>query len=276
MEAVKDVIKRNQNIPLGTFCTHPMAIVSLNTGNAKPVYKKQYPLPMALTHKVMGQVHKWDDAGITSPAPTDCPWNNPLCVSPKKDALENKTDDRVNFDARALNAILLQVDKHLMPTIQTAHDPIQGARYLSTMDLKWSFHQFRIRPEDRIKTVFTAPDGRQRVFNGSPFGLTPISHVVTRVMYAIFGQLTYAIVFVDDLLVFSASMEDHTQHIRTVINLLNRFNLKLRMDKCHFIYPEVLHLGFAVSADGIRPDPRKVAEIYPGHHRPLAKKFKAT
>lgn len=63
------------------------------------------------------------------------------------------------------------------------------------MDLKWSFHQFRIRLEDRIKTAFTAPDGRQRVFNGSPFGLTPISHVVTRVMYAIFGKLTYVIVF---------------------------------------------------------------------------------
>lgn len=127
LKAVDKEIRENQDIPLGTFCKHPLAIVTLNTGEAKPVCKKQYPLPMSLERKVMDQVHIWDEAGITNPAPTDCPWNNPLCVSPKKDALGNKTDDRVNFDARALNALLIQVDKHPMPTIQTAHDRIQGA-----------------------------------------------------------------------------------------------------------------------------------------------------
>jgi transposase InsO family protein len=80
-------------------------------------------------------------------------------------------------------------------------------------------------------------------------------------MYAIFGDLSYVIVFVDDLIVFSDNIGNHISHIREVLKRLNKYNLKLRIDKCYFMYPEVIHLGFAISNHGIRPDPRKVQEI---------------
>lgn len=72
------------------FCTHPLATITLNTGDAKPVFKKQYPLPMAMESKVMDQVRTRDHES----SPHGLPLNNPLCVSPKKDAAGNKTSTR--------------------------------------------------------------------------------------------------------------------------------------------------------------------------------------
>ena len=107
---------------MGTFCKHPLAVVEFDTGYAKPVNVRQYPIPLAARAKVKEQVEEWLKAGIIKRAPPGCQWNMPLCVSAKKQPNSERTDIQTNYDARLLNAIIWHPDRHPIPTIQETHE----------------------------------------------------------------------------------------------------------------------------------------------------------
>ena len=259
MEQLGQLIKDNEDIPLGTFCTHPMATVEFNTGNAKPVNVHQYPIPLAAKDKVCKQVKEWLDAGIICKAPYGCEWNLPLCVSSKKALSGEQTDIRVNYDAWLLNALIKNPDRHLIPTIQETHEQYDGSIVFTAYDLKWSFNQFKVNEAHQMKVAFTY-NGIQYVFVGAPFGTTSLSHVVQRTVSSIFADLHYVTTFIDNITMHSSSFDDHIEHNREVLTRLNQWNLKLRIAKCHFCYQSITTLGYKVSGQGIVPDPMRVAE----------------
>ena len=99
------------------------------------------------------------------------------------------------------------------------------------------------------------------MFAGCPFGLKPISARFQRVTANLFSDCPFVQTFVDDIIIFSDTFEEHILHVQIVIQKLTKVNLILNPDKCHFAQTCVYVLGFCISSDGIYLDPRKVTNV---------------
>ena len=132
------------DIPTGSFCSHPAAVVKLDTGDAAPVFRPQYLVADALKPVISEQVESWSTLGVIVPASPDTPWNSPLLAAKKKDLYGRWTKHRVCIDPRAINA-LLPDNSLAVPRINELFDQLRGARYFSALDLLHSYHQSRLR-----------------------------------------------------------------------------------------------------------------------------------
>ena len=196
------------------FCNVPEALVHLDTGAAKASFVKQYRIPHQLLSVYEETVGNWLKKGIITQAPVGCAWNSSLIAVPKKDTSGNLTKHRICLDPRHINKLLAD-DKFPIPTIKELLDRLSGASYFSSLDLEWSYHQFLVNPSDQQKTAFTF-NSQQYMFIGTPFGLKTITSVFQRVTSSLFKDLPYVIVYVDDILVFSSSIEEHISHVKEV------------------------------------------------------------
>ena len=185
-------------------------------------------------------------------------------------------------DYRGLNAIT-QPSVEPLPHVDQLVDETRGARFFSKLDLASSYHQFRIRPADQYKTSFRVPGG-QYEFRVGAFGLHGMSSLLMRYMHSIFGRpaLTFDAlgrplppgqgtaepmlgrfvqVYMDDILIFSRSREEHRRHVRMVLATLRHHKLYAKASKCEFGRSSVGFLGHIISESGVAVDPRKIAAI---------------
>lgn len=261
LKEVREVLTYNKNIPEDTFCTHPSAVVSLHTGEAEPVYVPQYMVSNFMTSHIDRQVAKWESNGVVVDAPPNSKWNNPILgVQSRADRAKGK-DPRVCIDPRKLN-LLLKSDPRPIPNIKGIYERLKGFKYITELDLRKGFNQFEIRECDRMKTTFTWR-GKKRMFRGSPFGLKPLSQLFQGVIEEILSEdREYATPFIDNIYIHSdGSMEDHARKVRRIIELLNKYNLRLNLDKCNFGYTAVNVLGHFLSGDTRRLDPAKMSAV---------------
>jgi hypothetical protein len=117
-----------------------------------------------------------------------------------------------------------------------------------------------IAEEDRHKSAFTWK-GKRRQFVGAPFGFKHLTQHFQNVMEVIFENEDFVVIFVDNIIVFSKHKEDHGAHLRRAIELLNKYNLKLGIKKCHFGFTRLRMLGHVLSGETRAPDPDKVQEV---------------
>eukprot|EP00775_Hariotina_reticulata_P004793 gene4792-biopygen6544 len=186
--------------------------------------------------------------------PSSSPYGAPVLFvrKPRSTAL------RMCCDYRALNKLTVK-DRYPLPRIEDLLDRLRGAKVFSSLDLQSGYNQLLIAPEDRPKTQIITPFGSYS-WRVVPFGLTNAPAFFMRTMNQIFSDLIGKCVFVylDDILVFSATPEEHMQHLEAVLNRLQQHKLYCRLHKCHFGLPNVEYLGHIVGENGIRVDPRKV------------------
>jgi hypothetical protein len=200
----------------------------------------------------------------------DSPWNSPITVAPKKDALGNKIDVRVCLDPRHLNNIV-EDEAYPIPIIKSLFEKLNGFSVASSLDLMWSYHQFPIHAPHRIKTTFTW-NGVRYMFVGAPFGIKFLTALFQRTMMTVLkDHLAFVIIFVDDCLVFSTSADLHAEHLIAVIEILTAANLKLRPEMCHFAYVRVQLLGHILTGSTISADPVKTS-VFASLPRPLTGK----
>ncbi|SAM02985.1 hypothetical protein [Absidia glauca] len=206
---------------------HPDAVVRLDTPPDAQGFRIQYKILETLIPKVRETVEKWLADGVIErvPSNTDNRWNSPLTLAPKKDSTGKYTDKRPCLDPRHINKYL-KADRFPLPNINDIFKKFANAEVYTTLDLTNAFHRFPILPEHRHKTAFTDPDGRQFMFVGCPFGLTPISSKFQRVMTTLFTQppfQSFVATFVDDIVIYSRRYEEHVKHTQLVIDELTRF-----------------------------------------------------
>ena len=131
-------------------------------------------------------------------------------VVPKKDESGNLNKHRICIDPRPLNSMLPD-DTFPIPTIEEVIEILGNSSIFSKLDLVNSYHQFKINESDRSKTTFTA-NGKQYEFVGAPFGIKTLTSTFQRVMNSLFSEFPFVHVYVDDVLVFSESLDDHVNH----------------------------------------------------------------
>lgn len=157
-------------------------------------------------------VNGWILNEFVEPAPVGCVWNTPLVCAPKADGHGGNTGTRVCADFRELNKKLVD-DKFPIPKIEDIYQKVgRESTIFTTLDLKDGYHQFKIKKKDRVKTAFTWR-GRQFQFTSAPFGLKHISSIFQRVMMKVIDGLDFVLFYIDDIVVFSKSVEEHIMHV---------------------------------------------------------------
>jgi len=245
MKAIAEVVEENQKMSPNSFCTLPESVVYLNTPEGKYAYRRQYPIPVAMEALVDEAVESWKAEGIIIPALREMHFNSPLVLVPKKDVNGNKTLRRPCLDMRLLNQ-LLEEDNFTLLLIRDIFVKLKGAVIFSVIDLKKAYHQFMIYPPHRHKMAFTW-GAMQWMFTGAPFGIKTLSSQFQCIMGILLGDLWFALIFVDDIIIFSYCQDDHEIHVNTVVRRLTKASLIINADKCHFFCMEVILLGFIIN-----------------------------
>lgn len=231
----------------------------IRTTDENPVYTKSYRHPYIHKEEIQKQMQNMLDQGIIRPSYS--PWSSPLWVVPKKLDASGKVKWRIVIDYRKLNAKTIG-DKYPLPNISDLLDKLGRCNYFTTLDLASGFHQLEMDPESIPKTAFSTENGHYEYVR-MPFGLINAPSTFQRAMDHILRgiQNKFCLIYMDDLIIFSTSLQEHEQHIRQVFDRLRLFNLKIQLDKCEFLRKEVEYLGHLVTTDGVKPNPKKIHAI---------------
>jgi len=178
----------------------------------------------------------------------------------KKDA-SGERKWRMVVDYRKLNEKVIK-DRYPMPLINDVLDSLGRAKYFSTLDLASGYHQIEVKEEDIPKTAFSAEGGHFEYVR-MPFGLNNAPATFQRLMNNIFGELLgkCCLIYMDDIMVYSTSLQEHVTDLEKVFKKLAEANFKLQLDKTEFLRKEVEYLGHVVTQQGIRPNPGKIEAI---------------
>jgi hypothetical protein len=162
---------------------------------------------------------------------------------------------RLCIDFRRLNKVTIK-NQYPLPKIDDLFDQLKGAKIFSKIDLRLGYHQVRIKEDDTSKIAFHTMYGHYD-FVVVPFGLTNAPATFTCMMNGVFKHLLekLVIVFLDDILIYSKTEEEHERHLRMVPQLLRENQLHAKLSKCTFYQKSVHYWGHIVSKDGITMDP---------------------
>ncbi|KAJ9545268.1 hypothetical protein OSB04_024975 [Centaurea solstitialis] len=221
---------------------------------ATPVAKAPYRLAPAEMPELSNQIQELLDKGFIQPSSS--PWGAPVLFVKKKDG-----SLRMCIDYRELNKLTIK-NRYPLPRIDDLFDQLQGASFFSKIDLRSDYYQVRVHEEDVPKMVFRTRYGHYE-FMVMPFGLTNSPAVFMDLMNRICRPYLdkFVIVFIDDILIYSQSREEHEQHLKVVLELLRDQKLYAKFSKCEFWIREVHFLGHVVREEGILVDPTKIEAI---------------
>ncbi|KAJ9520727.1 hypothetical protein QJQ45_007586 [Haematococcus lacustris] len=227
--------------------------IPLEPGNrppATPMYRLSKPEHDELKQQIQDLLAK----GMIEPSSS--PYAAPVLFVQKKSG-----ELRMCIDYRQLNKITLR-DQYPLPRIDDLFDKLSGCKVFSSLDLQAGYHQIRITPEDVPKTAFRTPEGHFQ-FKVLCFGLTNAPATFQRVMNDAFATVLgkCALVYLDDILVMSRSVQDHLLHLKQVFELLRKNKLYAKLSKCEFMRYTLKFLGHLVTSGGIAVDPDKVSTI---------------
>ena len=181
------------------------------------------------------------------------PWGSPILFVKKKDG-----GMRMCVDYRAVNKLTTR-NSYPLPRIDDMLDKLSGSSIFTCLDLQQAYHQVRLNEEDIPKTAFITPIGLYE-YKVLPFGLCNAPSTFQALMDSVLGpELRHrCLVYLDDIIVFSKSSEEHVRQLRAVLQRLKDANLYAKLSICEFGLKEVKFLGHIVSQEGLQPDEDKV------------------
>ena len=186
--------------------------------------------------------------------PSNSPFGSAVHLVPKSGG-----SYRITGDYRLLNRQTTE-DSYPIPFLANFTSSLHGSTVFSNLDLYKSYYQVPVAPKHRHKTALVTPLGSYH-FKRMPMGLTNSGKTLQRLMDEIFRDLHFVFVYVDDILIYSSSIEEHQEHLRAVFRRLHDYGLVVNKDKCLFGQEQLRFLGHRISSEGFSPLPEKVEAI---------------
>lgn len=211
-------------------------------------------IPPALYESVKDELARMEKSKVIRRSCS--PYASPIVVAHKKDG-----SIRLCIDYRQLNSRTVR-DAFPLPRIEESLDALGNASLFSTLDLTSGYWQVEMEEQDKHKTAFSTPTGLFEC-NRMPFGLQNAPATFQRLMSTCLRDLNLStcLLYLDDIIVFSSSFEEHIQRLDKVFACLKQHGLKLKPSKCSLLQQKVKYLGHIVSAEGIATDPDKVLQV---------------
>ncbi|KAL5539055.1 hypothetical protein UlMin_044547 [Ulmus minor] len=227
--------------------------IELLPGTA-PISKAPYRMAPAELKELQAQLQDLLDKRFIRPSHS--PWGAPVLFVKKKDGTL-----RMCIDYRELNKVTVK-NRYPLPRIDDLFDQLKGATIFSKIDLRSGYHQLKIKEEDVPKSAFRTRYGHYE-FLVMPFGLTNAPAAFMDLMNRVFKEFLdkFVIVFIDDILIYSKTKEEHEEHLRITLRTLEEHKLYAKFSKCEFWLDKVHFLGHVVSKDGVSVDPTKIEAV---------------
>lgn len=230
----------------------------INTGDARPISRPPFKMSPLELDELKAQIQELLKLGLIKPSSS--PWGAPVLFVRKKPDPGSKEPGKLRMciDYRALNKLTVR-DSSSIPRPDECLERLVGAKYFTSIDLKSGYHQLRIADEDIDKTAFNTRYGKF-AFLVLPFGLSNAPPTFQRLMNNVLADCLdkFALVYLDDILIWSDNWEQHKRHVRHVLELLRKEKLVVNLKKCNFGKKELTFVGFHISRNGIKPSPEKV------------------
>lgn len=230
----------------------------IETGDALPIRKAPYRIPFALRQEVDDQMQDMLKKGVIRES--NSPWSAPVVLVPIKSA-DGKPKYRFCVDYRALNAVT-KFDSYPLPRFEETTSTLAGSRLFTVLDCYAGFWQINIKEDHREKTGFSVPSGHYE-FNRMPYGISNSPASFQRLMDNVLRNLIgpECWIFIDDVLIFSDTVEEHARRLSNVLGRFEKANLQLQPSKCDFAKDQVSYLGYTLSYRGIESSPEKVRAV---------------
>lgn len=222
--------------------------------SGRPVSCKTRPLSPKYYKLVKEKFISLEKQGIVRRAkPTE--WSSPLHVVVKK----NSKDIRIVGDYRQLNAIT-EKDTYSVPSINDLSNNIGKSTIFSKIDLKNAYFHVPVDENSIHKTTISTPFASYSYLR-APFGLVNSGKSFQRLIDTAVSDLPFIFPYVDDILIFSSSEDEHCKHLNKLFQRLDEFGLKLNVNKSQFGLKEIDFLGYRISSKGLQPIPEKIKAI---------------
>ena len=237
------------DIGLTNLAEHP-----INTGDAYPIKQRPRRVPLAHADEERKAIEDLLKKGVIQKSTS--PWASPIVLVKKKSGAI-----RPCVDYRKVNN-LVKPDGFPLPRIQDCLDAVAGSCLFSSFDLTSGYFQIPLKKEDIQKSAFCCKYG-QFEMTRMPFGLNNAASTFQRTMELALQGLQWitCLVYIDDIIVYASTFEQHIERVEEVLQRIEKAGLKLKPEKCNMLQTRVVFLGHVVSAEGVSPDPSNTAKV---------------
>ena len=242
-----------------TIGTTSLTQMSIDTGDSDPVSQKPYPIAMKHYNWVKEEIEKLLEAGVIRNSHSS--WSAPIIVVPKGDGGKHLV-----IDYRALNKVTRKF-VWPMPKVEDIFSQLNGGKYFSTLDSRAGYHHIGLTTDSIPKTAFASLFGKYEYVK-VPFRLAQAPAYFQELMTGVLKDLPFAMAYLDNIIIYSSTPEEHLQHIKIVFKKLRHAKLSMKLSKCHIFAKEIQYLGHILGMEGIKPVPAKT-EVIKAMHPPV-------
>jgi RNase H-like domain found in reverse transcriptase/Reverse transcriptase (RNA-dependent DNA polymerase)/Integrase zinc binding domain/Chromo (CHRromatin Organisation MOdifier) domain len=237
-------------LPESKLWDHEIPIEPGKTPPFGPIYQ--------LSEKELGVLKDYIEENLKKGfiRPSNSPAGSPILFVPKKDGTL-----RLCVDYRKLNNITIK-DRYALPLVPELQDRLCEARIFTSLDLRGAYNLIRMKEGEEWKTAFRTKYGLYE-YRVMPFGLTNAPATCQRMINDLLREYldVFVVAYLDDILVYSKTETEHTEHVRKVLGKLQYANLLLKPEKCEFHKTELEFLGYIIGQNGIRMSPKKIQAV---------------
>lgn len=230
----------------------PNEKISIHLADKEPIVSKPYPIPFKLYPAIQEEIAKLLQLGIIRRSNSE--YSSPAFPIKKKNG-----KIRLVVDYRKLNRKTIK-ESFPFPNILEEIMNIPPSNFFSKLDLRMGYHQVEMSEESIKYSSFVIPSGQYEYLR-LPFGLTNAPRQFQRIMLKIFKDIPYVKVFLDDILIFSSSEEEHYNHIQETLFILAKNNVAIQTEKCSLFMNELTYLGIKLNSQGYKADLSSLEKI---------------